>query len=225
MMSENVFSVLFKDALEIRSYLHDRALMQYADKLEGSGKGLPEILSLSNVDLSSLYGMKRGHIARFMDRTSPCASDPLPASYNLPARRQQRSRNNSTHRGDLSSVNSKKLQSMTRLSGKSSDLTLEQSLASFKIKDGHVFKGIVASMPDEPRACGCVQSIPVVENVAPYPTIENISVQKLTPEYKIGMERLIKNKTPPMKVSELWRDKPAILVCIRRPGYDFIEQF
>ncbi|KAI3467196.1 hypothetical protein Pfo_023859 [Paulownia fortunei] len=212
-----------KDAIEIRSYLHDRSLMQYGDQLEASGKSLPELLSLSNVDLSSQFGMKRGHIARFMDRTSACAADPLPASYTLPARRRNNlpSRNNSIYRSELLPVNSKKLQSIARPSGRSgpgSDLSLEQSMASFKIKDGHVFKGIVAAMPAEPRACGCVQPPPIVENVAPYSTIENVSVQKLTPEYKIGMERLIKTKTPPMKASELWREKPAILVCIRRPG-------
>ncbi|CAB4285912.1 unnamed protein product [Prunus armeniaca] len=72
--------------------------------------------------------------------------------------------------------------------------------------------------PAEPRACGCVQPPPVVEKVAPYSTIENISIQKLTPEYKMGMEHLVKTKTPPMKASELWRNKPAVLLCIRRPG-------
>ncbi|KAL0380675.1 UNVERIFIED_CONTAM: Peroxiredoxin-like 2A [Sesamum angustifolium] len=212
-----------KDALEIRSYLHDRALMQYGDQLEASGKGLPELLSSSTLDLSSQYGMKRGHIARFMDRTSACATDPLPALYTVPTRRQNNlaSRNRSIYRSQNSSANSGKLQSMTRSSGRSnshSDFSLEQSLSSFKIKDGYVFKGVVAAMPAEPRACGCVQPPPIVENVAPYSAIENVSIQKLTPEYKIGMERLIKNKTPPMKASELWREKPAILVCIRRPG-------
>ncbi|KAK3031810.1 hypothetical protein RJ639_036962 [Escallonia herrerae] len=79
-----------KDALEIRSYLHDHALMQYADKLEASAKGLPELLNLSSMDLSSQFGMKRGHLARFMDRTSACTStDPLPPSYSMPARKQR----------------------------------------------------------------------------------------------------------------------------------------
>ncbi|KAL0430034.1 UNVERIFIED_CONTAM: hypothetical protein Sradi_0629400 [Sesamum radiatum] len=205
-----------KDALEIRSYLHDRALMQYGDQLEASGKSLPELLSLSTLDLSSQYGMKRGHIARFMDRTSACAADPVPALYTVPTRRQNNlaSRNSSMYRSQNSSANSRKLQSMTRSAGRSnshSDFSLEQSLASFKIKDGYVFKGVVAAMPAEPRACGCVQPPPIVESVAPYSAIENVSIQKLTPEYKIGMERLIKNKTPPMKASELWREKPAIL--------------
>ncbi|XP_074336582.1 uncharacterized protein LOC141673736 [Apium graveolens] len=73
-------------------------------------------------------------------------------------------------------------------------------------------------MPEEPRGCGCVLSPSIAKNVAPYSTIHNITVQKLTPEYKNGMEHLIKTKTPPMKASELWCHKPAVLLCIRRPG-------
>lgn len=197
--------------------------MRYGDQLEASGKGLPELLGMSNEDLASQFEMKRGHVARFMDRTSPCAADnPIPESYTLPARRRSSlpSRNNSVSRRELVSANSKKL-SMARSSRSNSDVNLEQSMASFKIKDGYIFKGIVAAMPAESRACGCVQPPPIVEDVAPYSIIENVSVQKLTPEYKIGMERLIKSKTPPMKASDLWREKPAVLVCIRRPGYGF----
>lgn len=207
-----------KDALEIRSYLHDRALMQYGDKLEASEKCLPELLGMSNTDLSSQFGLKRGHIARFMDRTVACGVNPLPAQYSLPARNRSTlaSRDNITKKTESSSANSKKFQGVSKFSSK--EISVEQSLASFKIKDGYVFKGVVAAMPAESRACGCIQPPPVVENVASYSTIENISVQKLTPEYKIGMEPLIKSKTPPMKASELWRDRPAILVCIRRPG-------
>ncbi|OIS95836.1 PREDICTED: uncharacterized protein LOC109235301 [Nicotiana attenuata] len=209
-----------KDALEIRSYLHDHALMQYADKLEESGNSLSELLNLSTVDLTAKYGMKRGHVARFTDRTTARGEDSLPEANDLQVMRRSASRNESLYRREISAVNSRK-QSMTRSlrrTNTANDVSLEQSLADFKIKDGHVFKGIVASMPDEPRACGCVQATPVVENVAPYSTIENIPVQKLTPEYKIGMERSVKTKTPPLKASELWRDKPAVILCIRRPG-------
>lgn len=194
--------------------------MQYADKLEESGNSLSELLNLSAVDLTAKYGMKRGHVARFTDRTAACGGDSLPEANDLQVRRRSASRNESLYRREISAVNSRK-QSMTRSlrrTNTANDVSLEQSLADFKIKDGHVFKGTVASMPDEPRACGCVQATPVVENVAPYSTIENISVQKLTPEYKIGMERLVKTKTPPLKASELWRDKPAVIICIRRPG-------
>ncbi|KAL2484729.1 Uncharacterized protein Adt_29485 [Abeliophyllum distichum] len=222
-MDELGMSRQHKDALEIRSYLHDRSLLQYGDKLEATEKCLPELLSLSTADLSSQLEMKRGHIARFLDRTSACATDPLPVSHSLLTRRQNTmaSINNSIYRKEPSSLKSRKLQSTSRTLGSSRslyNLPLEQSMASFKIKVGHVFKGIVAAMPADPTACGCVQPPPIVENVAPYSTIENISVQKLTPEYKTGMEHLVKTKTPPMKASELWREKPAILLCIRRPG-------
>ncbi|XP_052186051.1 uncharacterized protein LOC127797300 [Diospyros lotus] len=212
-----------KDALEIRSYLHDRALMQYADKMETTGKCLPEILRLSTADLSAQIGMKRGHVARFLDRTSPYAVDPLPASYVAPSRRKLAtpSRNNSIYTSEIGSFDSRKMQSILKSPGRSStnyDMSLERSVADLKIKEGHIFKGIVAACPAEPRACGCVQPPPIVDDVAPYSAIENISIQKLTPEYKIGKERLVKTRTPPFKASELWLDKPALILCIRRPG-------
>lgn len=196
--------------------------MDYSDKLENSGKSLPELLSMNTADLSSQFGMKRGHIARFMDKTRTWAAEPSPASYSLPARRQTTGplRNTSIYRRELSSLNSRK--NMTAGStgkiSQASDTSLEQSIADFKIKEGYIFKGIVSSMPAEPRACGFVQAPPVVENVAPLSAIENVSVQKITPQYKVGMERLVKTKTAPMKASEMWREKTAVLLCIRRPG-------
>ncbi|KAK1416197.1 hypothetical protein QVD17_31986 [Tagetes erecta] len=206
-----------KDALEIRSYLHDRALMQYADKLEASGKCLAELLNLAASDLIAQFTMKRGHIARFMDRTSQCEPDPVPQSFSLPARKPtvppSRTMSKTTQ-----SFTRPKLQTMSTRSTIAYDATIEQSIADFKIKDGYVFKGIVAALPDEPRACGCIQPPPIVDDVAPYSSLENISVQKLTPEYKIGMERLVKSKAPPMRASDLWREKPSLLLCIRRPG-------
>ncbi|KAJ0038654.1 hypothetical protein Pint_23427 [Pistacia integerrima] len=210
-----------KDALEIRSYLHDRVLMQYGDVFETSGKSLPELLILRSGDLSSQFGMKRGHIARFMDRTSAC-TDPLPKSQVLSARRtiSTTSRNNTIYKS-YASVSSKKMQGITRSptgTGANSGKALEQSASDFKIKDGYIFKGIVAAGPAEPRACGCVQPPPISDQAAPYSAIENISIEKLTPEYKIGMERLVKTKTPPMKALVLWLEKPTVLLCIRRPG-------
>ncbi|KAJ4824845.1 hypothetical protein Tsubulata_048756 [Turnera subulata] len=210
-----------KDALEIRSYLHDRALMIHGDRLEASRKCLPELLSLSTAELSSQFGMKRGHIARFLDRSSACA-DPLLKSYApRPARKMTSTRSrNDSNLTSFGSGSTKRMPSISkyRTSSTNYDKSLEQSMAEFKIKDGHVFKGIVAAGPAEPRACGCVQPPPVVDQVAPYSAVGNISLQKLTPEYKIGMERLVKTKAPPMKASELWRDKPAVILCIRRPG-------
>ncbi|XXG79992.1 hypothetical protein AAC387_Pa09g0953 [Persea americana] len=207
-----------KDALEIRSYLHDRSLMQYGDRLEASGKSLAELLSLSTVILSSQYGMRRGHVARFIDRVSTCGISMAP---HVPPRSKTSFDSESTYGSELAPVNSRKMQSARSfLRGTASyeASALDQSIAEIRIKEGHVFKGIVASEPAEARLCGFVQPPPIVENVVPYYSIENISVQKLAPEYKIGMDPLAKLKTPPMKASDLWHNKPSVLLCIRRPG-------
>ncbi|KAJ0988254.1 hypothetical protein J5N97_006610 [Dioscorea zingiberensis] len=204
-----------QDALELRTYLHDRALMEYADRLEASGKSLSELLSLSTVVLSSQFGMKRGHVARFVDqrRTSRIS---MPPHYTLPARQRSMSSVRKTQVYDRSLT--PRTMQMVRSSSKD-EISLEQSvLLESKIREGYVFKGIIAAGPAEPRLCGCIQPPQVIDDVAPYSSIENISVQKLTPEYKVGVERLVKKKAPPMKASELWRDKPVILFCVRRPG-------
>ncbi|KEH20050.1 hypothetical protein MTR_8g065720 [Medicago truncatula] len=204
-----------KDSIGIRAYLHDRGLMQYADKLEASGKNLSELMSLSSMDLSTQFDMKRGHIVRFIDRT-------IDESFKLRGIMARR-RSSLMYRHEsipnrLASNGSNSMMRMQMRSNTISDRSFEQSLTELKIKDGYVFKGIVASEPADPRACGCVQPPPVSDQVAPYVAIENISVQKITPEYKIGMEPLVKMKTPPMKAAELWRDKPAVFLCLRRPG-------
>lgn len=50
--------MILKDALEIRTYqISDRALIQYADKLEASEQGLPVLLKLSPLELSSRQGI------------------------------------------------------------------------------------------------------------------------------------------------------------------------
>ncbi|KAG6574023.1 Redox-regulatory protein-like protein, partial [Cucurbita argyrosperma subsp. argyrosperma] len=197
-----------KEAVEIRTYLHDRSLMQYGDRLESSGKCLPELLSLSVEDLTAQFHMKRGHIARFKDRNSSCA-DPLIKKSDAPSP-------STSIKRTYQSNSSKRMQSMR--SRTFQDKKIEEALSDFKIEEGYVFKGIVAAEPAGHRACACVQPPPIVDKVAPYSAIENISIQKLTPEYKIGMERLVKTKTPPMKASALWQNKPAIILCIRRPG-------
>ncbi|KAG9448596.1 hypothetical protein H6P81_008561 [Aristolochia fimbriata] len=208
-----------KDALEIRSYLHERSLMQYADRLESSGKSISELLTLSTVVLSSNYGMRRGHVARFVDRSPACGityPNYVPSAKN----RTASSVSENAYGREYSSTNSKKNQSVRSFMQRNTftERSVEQSITEFKIKEGYVFKGIVASEPAEPRLCGCVPPPPVVDNVASYSSIENISIQKLAPEYKIGMERLVTSKAPPMKASLLWRDKPAVLFCLRRPG-------
>lgn len=185
-----------RDALEIRSYLHDRRLMMYADRLEASGRSLAELLNTSTLILASQFDMKRGHIARFVDRASACRISMPPTKT---SRRALDVR--SSYKGSSIFENS-----------------MEKSMMDQKINEGYVFKGIVASEPVEPRLCGCIQPPPMVHDVAPYSLLENISIQKIAPEYKVGMERLITRKAPPMKALELWQHKPAIVLCIRRPG-------
>ncbi|KAF5941631.1 hypothetical protein HYC85_019273 [Camellia sinensis] len=107
---------ILQDSLEITSYLYDRALMQYGDRLEASGKCLPELLGLSTGDLSTQFGIKRGHIARFTDRTIACAAAPLPPSCALPSRRRTTTlpTSNSIYKSEFISANTIKMQSMTR---------------------------------------------------------------------------------------------------------------
>lgn len=194
-----------KNALELRIYLHDRALMEHAEKLEASNKSLTELLGLSTIVLSSQFSMKRGHVARFIDRTRT-SRILMPPNYTLPARQRNYSR----------SVTPRTMQMFRSIS--KDEISLDQSVFESKIREGYVFKGMVAAGPAEPRLCGCIQPPEVVDDVAPYSSIENISIQKLTPEYKAGVENLVKKKAPPMKASMLWTEKPAVLFCVRRPG-------
>ncbi|CAM6081559.1 unnamed protein product [Calypogeia fissa] len=76
-----------RDALELRTYLHDRSLMQYADNLESLHKSLPELLNTNPTVLTGQYGMRRGHVARFVDRSSACGIQ-LPPNLSLPARKR-----------------------------------------------------------------------------------------------------------------------------------------
>lgn len=159
-----------------------------------------------------------------MDRTSSCA-DLLPKPHALPPTNKiSMPSRNSSH--VYKTLDSRNVQSSTKKSPGpksvrrvTSDKSIEQSLVDLKIKDGYMFKGIVGAEPAEPRVCCCVKPPPIVDTVASYSAIESISIQKLTPENKLGMELLVKTKTPPMKASELWRDKPVVLLCIQCPGY------
>lgn len=142
----------------------------------------------------------------------------MPPSYNVPAR--EKSMITTTKNNILrdESTSTRRVLAAKYRGSSVSESYIEQSAIDPKISEGHVFKGIVAAEPAEPRLCGCIQPPPVADDVAPYSSIENISIQKLTPEYKVSMERLVTTKSPPMKASELWHDKPAVVLCVRRPG-------
>lgn len=142
----------------------------------------------------------------------------MPPSYNVPAR--EKSMISTTKNNILrdESTSTRRVLTAKYRGSSVSESYIELSAIDPKISEGYVFKGIVAAEPAEPRLCGCIQPPPIADAVAPYSSIENISIQKLTPEYKVSMERLVTTKSPPMKASELWHDKPAVVLCVRRPG-------
>lgn len=215
-----------KDALEIRTYLHDRSLMEYADKLEASGKGLPELLNLSPSTLSMQYGMKRGHVARFVDRTMACGIVMPQSLTPVPSSRRRNSRSSSLL--SKASLDSDSQKSSPARSFSGANLSLPGSAKSFnsvsdvgRDKPPGPFKGIVAAAPPEPRLCGFIGPSPVAQDVAPLSVLDKISVQKITPEYRPGADPWSQGELklpPPMKASDLWATKPTIIFCIRRPG-------
>ncbi|KAI5081237.1 hypothetical protein GOP47_0004420 [Adiantum capillus-veneris] len=192
------FSQKQRGALELRAYLHDRMLMQYADKLEASGKALSELLTSSPTTLSAEFGMKRGHVARFVDRASACAIIMPPNLAPVPVARRRHSSS-----------------SLSTLSSKEEETLMPAGTPT-------AFKGVVAAASAPPRLCGLVPPPPVPEDVAPLSILEKICVQRLTPEYRPGVELwdgLGELKAPPpMKASDIWMSRPTIIFCIRRPG-------
>lgn len=142
----------------------------------------------------------------------------MPPSYNVPAREKSMTSTSKSNIHGEESTSTRRVLNAKYRGSSVYESSIEQSAPDPKIREGYAFKGIVAAEPAEPRLCGCIQPPPIADDVAPYSSIENISVQKLTPEYKVGMERLVTTKAPPMKASELWHDKPAVVLCVRRPG-------
>ncbi|MCO5603721.1 hypothetical protein L7F22_057872 [Adiantum nelumboides] len=209
------FSQKQRGALELRAYLHDRLLMQYADKLEASGKGLSELLNLSPTTLSAEFGMKRGHVARFVDRASVCAITMPPSLVPVPATRRR-------HSSSSLSTADRALSPMAHMqSVKVQDLAQEEeTLMPAATPTG--FKGVVAAAPTPPRLCGLVPPPPIPDDVAPLSVLDKINVQRLTPEYRPGVELWDSpnelKAPPPMKASDIWLSKPTIIFCIRRPG-------
>lgn len=228
------FSTKHRGALELRTYLHDRSLMPYADKLEASGKGLTELLNSSPATLSSEFGMKRGHVARFIDRASACTITMPPALIPVPASRRRRS--SSTLSVSHSADDSPHVPSSPFTHGQVGELapntpparrSSQEFAPSFKDEESlqasnpTTFKGIVAAAPAPARLCGLVSPPPVPRDVAPLSALDKIYVQKLTPEYRPGVNPWGHGELkvpPPMKASDIWASKPTLVFCIRRPG-------
>lgn len=57
--------------------------MKYADKMEASGIGLIDLMSMKPADLASKFNMRKSHIATFVDTTMSCGIQ-MPPDLELP---------------------------------------------------------------------------------------------------------------------------------------------
>ncbi|CAM6064829.1 unnamed protein product [Sphagnum tenellum] len=222
MMSPNDMDLLHltqlqRDALELRIYLHDRSLMQYADKLEASGRNLSELLNTQPSVLTSEYGMKRGHVARFVDRASACGIE-MPSTLSLPARKRTL-----THQGMRMTYN----KNDNNNGGKSSSMIksgFQDPVVLRKIAGAPIdSKGIYSARPNNSaHCCGLLSPHLGSEEVTPLSVLEKIKIQILTPEHKKGNNPFKASQPiklpPPSKASELWANQPTLILCLRRPG-------
>lgn len=74
---------LLQDALELRIYLHNRSLMKYADKMEASGIGLIDLMSMKASDLAAKFNMRKTEAATFVDTSMACGIQ-MPPGLELP---------------------------------------------------------------------------------------------------------------------------------------------
>lgn len=227
-------SQMQRDALELRTYLHDKLLMEYADTLEASGKNLQELLKSSPSELSSEYKMKRGHVARFLDRGSACGIQ-VPNDLVIPARKAT-----AAHHGgaSLSPPRSMSVSPPRQRRSESSNASYADSRASPpeeqpEHKPPVIVRPMTSQAPPashaifsapkvEPRLCGLVKLGVMKEEVTPLSALENIMIQKLAPQHSKGVNPF-KGKEPiqlaaPFKASQLWAEKPTLILCLRRPG-------
>ncbi|KAH7291568.1 hypothetical protein KP509_29G022100 [Ceratopteris richardii] len=202
--------------------------MEYADKLEASGMGLPELLNLTPSALNMEYGMKRGHIARFTDRTTVCGIMMPPSISSLPtARRRSSCSSFVTSRTyfDMDSSKSSPAHSVTGPDHQGESRKSFSSNSNARKEKSPTFsnglKGTAPALPSESRFRGIVGSSSSIKDVASLSVLEKIFVEKVTPEHRPGVNlwnQADLKLPPPMKASDLWAKKPTIILCIRRPG-------
>ena len=104
------------------------------EKLEASEKSLPELLSLSTIDLSNQFDLKRGHIARFIDRTRSGESS-LKLRVSARKRTSMIYRDESIPKSVASTSSYIVIRSHVR-SNATPDRSPEKSMSDLKIKDG-----------------------------------------------------------------------------------------
>lgn len=219
--------------MEIRIYLHDRALMEYADKLEATTKTLQELLNTALPVLVHEYGMVRSHAARFLNRQM---SGGLIMPPDLQQRKGGASKTADSGPGQGAGTHGQLSESMS-LSAKhfvpaydvNSHSQVEDSQQLHDAADREdptEFKGIVAAVPAPPRMCGLVKPPPVVKDVTPLEILERANIKKVFPEYRVGAGSSVVGAIklpPPVKASDIWQQRPTVLYCLRRPGYAFLS--
>jgi hypothetical protein len=240
--------------------------MQYADKLEASGRNLSELLNTQPSVLTSEYGMKRGHVARFVDRDSAYGIQ-MPSTLSLPARKRTLAQqgegaqfaDDENQHDDAAAVvppptppaKEKPAMKQKHDDDDDDDVVTQQlypgmrmtynkndGKSSSMIKSGFqepvvlrkiagpatASKGIYSAAPNNSaHCCGFLSPHLGSEEVTPLSVLEKIMIQKLTPEHKKGNNPFKSSQPiklpPPSKASELWANQPALILCLRRPGY------
>jgi hypothetical protein len=112
--------------------------------------------------------------------------------------------------------------------GKSSNMIksgFQEPVVLRKIADAATAgNGIYSAAPNNSaHCCGFLSPHFGSEEVTPLSVLENIMIQKLTPEHKKGNNPFKASQPiklpPPSKASELWANQPTLILCLRRPGY------
>ncbi|CAK9268961.1 unnamed protein product [Sphagnum jensenii] len=210
-----------RDALELRIYLHDRSLMEYADKMEQAGKNLPELLITSPAELTSLFGMRKADVSRFTDRSLACGIK-MPPTHALMKKARTRAVVAPATQKPVSAAADQTTQ-VPKADHDHHNNNKTTAVVDAKVLDGRTHSKAIYRAAPTPQLCGFGMSDhAVVEDVTQLSVLENIILQKLTPVHKAGrdtdMAQLIKKRPPPFKASELWATKPTLVFCLRRPG-------
>ncbi|KAJ7534738.1 hypothetical protein O6H91_12G001400 [Diphasiastrum complanatum] len=211
-----------QEALELRTYLHDRSLMEYADNLETLGKPLSKLLEISPSLLTSpIWHEKRSRGT--LCRSSIC----LRESLHPPCCQAIRGRELLHQDTQLMQI-SHPLNPPAALLSATAPVRLLKPIAQLglvKTKERanklSTQKGIVAAAPAMPRLCGILKPFEIVDNVTPLSVLEKIPIQKLTPEYRKGVDPWAlggMKVPPPSRAGELWAKRPTLILCVRRPG-------
>ncbi|KAJ7545020.1 hypothetical protein O6H91_09G103300 [Diphasiastrum complanatum] len=228
-----------REALELRAYLHDRSLMEYADKLEALRKPLNKLLEMSPSLLASQYGMKRGHVARFVDRASASGIAAPPMLSSLQRKRIVASTYSINEGREFSSGHVPRtpkryknpsppdsLAGTTPHRAVSPDQSSSASSRSsaFSHSTGEAFKTYSTTATGEGKYAGKADELSTQKGiVAAAPATPRLygflKPFKLFIIEGLNPWALGDMKVPlPTTAGELWATRPTLIFCVRRPG-------